>query len=672
MATITKNLGRVVGADGQDGRGISKIVKTATSGLVDTYTIMYSDNTTSTFTVTNGKDGSNSGGTGGDVTLSTATLYGVPTYFAGKKILVTGDSITDVVGNYANGHPWWQNLQDWLGLAQVYNDGKSSTGLLRNTGIYDRVDTWNTTYGTDFDAIIIMGNMNDIYKDETLSTFSLGEWGDTTINTQYGAVKLTIEKIQAHYPYTPILWVTSGPRTHYGRYSVNPVNPGHGREAEFEAYVNAIIEVCGHYNVPVCDMYHNSLLRPWIKQNNALFFQKSDGVHPNQVGHEIMAQQILQEFVRHIPSVAGTSGYVARHNISYNLNGVRVVGNTVHISTGSPYYAYLEPTEEDGVVSSVQITMGGTNITAAVYDASTKAINIGAVTGNVVITAEGAVTGVRYAVTNNLTNVASSNSTTMIVEGKTYVATLSGTTGYNVGDVIVAMNGTDITSTAYNPGTRTITVVNVSGDITITAEGVRKTLTITNMLTGVINNSADTTKLYGEPYSTTLSTTEAEETIQYIYITMGETDVTNNVYNTSSGAIAIPSVTDNVVITASTEKVDTIGIEDFSVGFCTTEGEFKAQDSGLDNYCTPEILTVHNATITFLTDDIMVKVVEYDNNGTYTGSDGWQGKVANKFVTSPSDSINIVNKNVRIALANTTKQGSSLEQMYAKIKIAGY
>lgn len=45
------------GADGADGNGIASITKTGTSGLVDTYTITYTDGTTSTFTVTNGQDG---------------------------------------------------------------------------------------------------------------------------------------------------------------------------------------------------------------------------------------------------------------------------------------------------------------------------------------------------------------------------------------------------------------------------------------------------------------------------------------------------------------------------------------------------------------------------------------------------------------------------------------
>lgn len=45
------------GTNGTDGRGILSVVKTSTSGLVDTYTITYTDNTTSTFNVTNGQDG---------------------------------------------------------------------------------------------------------------------------------------------------------------------------------------------------------------------------------------------------------------------------------------------------------------------------------------------------------------------------------------------------------------------------------------------------------------------------------------------------------------------------------------------------------------------------------------------------------------------------------------
>lgn len=54
-----EQLASLKGAKGDDGKGIVSIEKTSTSGLVDTYTITYTDNTTSTYTVTNGRNGTN-------------------------------------------------------------------------------------------------------------------------------------------------------------------------------------------------------------------------------------------------------------------------------------------------------------------------------------------------------------------------------------------------------------------------------------------------------------------------------------------------------------------------------------------------------------------------------------------------------------------------------------
>ena len=48
------------GGTGTDGRGIVSVIRTdgdGSAGTIDTYTITYTDDTTSTFTITNGKDG---------------------------------------------------------------------------------------------------------------------------------------------------------------------------------------------------------------------------------------------------------------------------------------------------------------------------------------------------------------------------------------------------------------------------------------------------------------------------------------------------------------------------------------------------------------------------------------------------------------------------------------
>lgn len=94
---------------GADGRGIVSVVKTSTSGLVDTYTITYTDNTTSTFDVTNGAQGAQGVGITSIAKTSTSGL--VDTY---TITLSNGSTSTFDVTNGMNGVD--------LGLANIVND----------------------------------------------------------------------------------------------------------------------------------------------------------------------------------------------------------------------------------------------------------------------------------------------------------------------------------------------------------------------------------------------------------------------------------------------------------------------------------------------------------------------------------------------------------------------
>lgn len=60
------------GDTGETGNGIVDIEKTDTTGLIDTYTVHYTNNQTDTFTVTNGQDGQN--GTNAEITSATASV----------------------------------------------------------------------------------------------------------------------------------------------------------------------------------------------------------------------------------------------------------------------------------------------------------------------------------------------------------------------------------------------------------------------------------------------------------------------------------------------------------------------------------------------------------------------------------------------------------------------
>lgn len=70
---------------------------------------------------------------------------------------------------------------------------------------------------------------------------------------------------------------------------------------------------------------------------------------------------------------------------------------------------------------------------------------------------------------NVLDHVKTSNDATALVNGKPYVATLTGEEGYGIGVVKVIMNGVDITHEVYKDGT--ISIPAVSGFVTIVANG---------------------------------------------------------------------------------------------------------------------------------------------------------------------------------------------------------
>lgn len=82
----------IQGIQGETGNGIATIQKTSTSGLIDTYTITYTDGNTSTFSITNGEDGEVSQEQLDETNSHLDHLSKVSNLF--EKITGTGTSIT--------------------------------------------------------------------------------------------------------------------------------------------------------------------------------------------------------------------------------------------------------------------------------------------------------------------------------------------------------------------------------------------------------------------------------------------------------------------------------------------------------------------------------------------------------------------------------------------------
>ena len=152
--------------------------------------------------------------------------------------------------------------------------------------------------------------------------------------------------------------------------------------------------------------------------------------------------------------------------IAKNLTGCTISNASSQVDYGESYTATI--TAESGkTITSVVVKMGGADITATAYTASSGAINIAKVTGAVTITAAAAVPAVIYSVTLNLTNAASSNTVNTIAEGASYTTTLSPTGTYKkLGAIAVTMGGMDISASAVSGST--ITISSVTGSIVIT------------------------------------------------------------------------------------------------------------------------------------------------------------------------------------------------------------
>ena len=92
---------RAEGLKGDTGNGISAIEKTGTNGLVDTYTITFTDGSTNTFTVTNGADGTDGAeGVGIEKVEKTGSEGNVDTY---TITLTNGNTFTFTVTNGSSG-----------------------------------------------------------------------------------------------------------------------------------------------------------------------------------------------------------------------------------------------------------------------------------------------------------------------------------------------------------------------------------------------------------------------------------------------------------------------------------------------------------------------------------------------------------------------------------------
>ena len=219
--------------------------------------------------------------------------------FRGLKWIGIGDSITEA--NFRATYHYWDYIVAETGLNFV-NMGVSGTGYKAegsgDKAFYKRVPSM----ATDADIITIFGGVNDI----VLSRATIGTETDTGTETICGCVNETLDAIETLYPaHMPIGIISPLPcacvDTTVNLYPLQNPNDDTCRMALF---VEQLALICKHRGIPFLDLFHQSNLRPWHQECNAMYFscdpaKTGDGLHPNGHGHRLIYRQIM-DFVQKI------------------------------------------------------------------------------------------------------------------------------------------------------------------------------------------------------------------------------------------------------------------------------------------------------------------------------------------------------------------------------------
>lgn len=159
---------------------------------------------------------------------------------------------------------------------------------------------------------------------------------------------------------------------------------------------------------------------------------------------------------------------IASYTITKTLNGVTVDNSAASAKQYQPFTTKVTPASGK-VIGTVKVTMGGVDITEAVFSG----------TANVL----------RRTVTRNLTECLSSNTRAAVIDGQSYVTTLTANSGFAINSVTITMGGVDV-STYYKDGI--ISIPEVTGDIVITATAVTSAPAYTNQLVNAVNMAGNT------------------------------------------------------------------------------------------------------------------------------------------------------------------------------------
>lgn len=202
-------------------------------------------------------------------------------------------------------------------------------------------------------------------------------------------------------------------------------------------------------------------------------------------------------------------------------------------------------------VVALLVKLGDSNITSEVVDGNRAFVE--QVNGDLNIK----ITEIR-SITYILSHVTSSNMTNRIPGEWEYQTIIAPDDGYEWDQVIVMMNGNDVTSQVFNYETGAINIDSVTGDITISVSGKLKTYNVTNTLSHSSNSNSQTKITHGDSYIATI-TPDNHYALTKVYVEMDGNVLYDETWDEleeiSSFDISIPQVIEDINIIVETKYV---------------------------------------------------------------------------------------------------------------------
>lgn len=205
-----------------------------------------------------------------------------------KKILFLGDSITEGFGPQDINNVYWKRLEQNCGCTSV-GFGISGTRIARQQiPSHDpREDQYFrsrvASMDEEADLVVVFGGTNDYGHGDA----AIGHFDDRTDDTFYGALHNLYSDLMAKYPNAQLVVMTPlhrvGENKVYNDFGVRCVG-------SLQDYVDIIMEVAGHYGIPVLDLHRVSGLQPEDPDLRQRYMP--DGLHPNDDGHAIIHSRL--------------------------------------------------------------------------------------------------------------------------------------------------------------------------------------------------------------------------------------------------------------------------------------------------------------------------------------------------------------------------------------------